>query len=73
MKLTTKIANECYRDVLIDIAINDDLTGLEKATVMRLVSERLRNMVDHYIYNAGCDLWDTIHEIEEALKDESNR
>jgi hypothetical protein len=73
MKITTRIANECVRDVLINIGVKeDDLTGLEEAAILRVTAQKLLELCDHYIYNAEIDIWSMVSQIEHDLKEEKS-
>lgn len=73
MKITTRIANECVRDVLINIGVKeDDLTELEQASILRVTAQKLLEICDHYIYNAEIDIWSMVTQIEHDLKEDKS-
>lgn len=71
MKRITYIANTCIRDCLIDIAVDDYITPIEKAAILTAVSDKLYEIREKLIYEAGnIDLWELSKQINSLLKED---
>ena len=69
MKRTTVIVNRCVCDCLVNLAVDDYISDIEKAAILTSVSKHLFEIREKLIYEEGeLDLWDMVYQIEAELK-----
>lgn len=70
MKRSTVIANRCVCDCLINLAVDDFISDIEKAAILTAVANHLYDIREKFIYEEGhIDLWDMVHQIEKEVKE----